>query len=162
VFLDADLPGGTHAQAWVSLNVIVVLVNGDYLIANRHSVQLAELKNITAVLQRVCQGRRSSEGGSTVTQFRSSAWHDERGQHATYRIHRSGRVVAYGPERDGPRPNLWIASEWSADPRTHPDAKHLQHLCCDATREELLIALSEWADELASAESLNDPCEDPR
>jgi hypothetical protein len=55
VFLDADLPGGTHAQAWVSLNVIVVLVNGDYLIANRHSVQLAELKNITAVLQRVCQ-----------------------------------------------------------------------------------------------------------
>lgn len=58
-YLDVALPGGARAQAWVSLNAIVALVNSDYLIANRHTVRLAELKDITAVLRQVCRGQEN-------------------------------------------------------------------------------------------------------
>jgi hypothetical protein len=63
---------------------------------------------------------------------------------ATYRIFDDGTVVAYGPERDAARPNLWIASAWSAHPLDNPDAVHLGHLCLDAPRVELDRALADW------------------
>lgn len=75
-------------------------------------------------------------------------WHEEFNGVTTYRIHHSGRVVAYGPERDGPQSGLWIASEWSAHPLIHDDAVHLRHLCADATRAELQQALREWESEM--------------
>lgn len=71
-------------------------------------------------------------------------WHEEYDNGCTYRIHVDGRVAAYAPETDGPRPHLWRASAWSSDPRTNSDAEY-RHLCVDATWAELVAALREWA-----------------
>lgn len=73
-------------------------------------------------------------------------WHDEPGESGvTYRIHRDGRVVAYGRER-GSR-HLWIASSWSKHPLKHDDAVHIMHIAADSTWDELQEALREWAEE---------------
>ncbi len=66
-------------------------------------------------------------------------------QRCTYRLHRDGRVLAYGPERDGPRPGLWRASQWSADPRTTDDARHVGHLFVDTPLDEAHVRMSRWA-----------------
>lgn len=73
-------------------------------------------------------------------------WRTERDTEraCAYRIHRDGRVVAYGPEVDGPSPNLWRATAWTADPRTD-DAATYRHLCADATLAELDKVLDAWA-----------------
>jgi hypothetical protein len=63
---------------------------------------------------------------------------------ATYRIFDDGTVVAYGPERDTSRPGLWIASAWSTHPLDDPEARHIKHLCLDATRAELHEAFTNW------------------
>lgn len=75
----------------------------------------------------------------------SQPWREEASGEGTYRIHRDGRVAVYTPELTGPRPDLWLATAWTADPRTNPNASH-QNLCADASRDELAAALRAWED----------------
>jgi hypothetical protein len=75
-----------------------------------------------------------------------SGWRQEQraGYPGWYRIYDDGTVVAYGFEREPPRPGLMIASLWSAHPLDDPEAKHVRHLCVDATPAELKAALREY------------------
>lgn len=61
-----------------------------------------------------------------------------------YRVYDDGHVVAYGPEPDGPQPNLWIASLWSAHPLDDDSAVHVTHLAADSTWSDFVAALREW------------------
>lgn len=53
--IDADLPGGTRARAWVSLHAIVVEVHGRYTVATDVHTDRAQLAEIAAVLTEASQ-----------------------------------------------------------------------------------------------------------
>ena len=61
-----------------------------------------------------------------------------------YLVYSDGHVIAYGRERDGPRPNLWIASLWKGHPLDDQDAVHVEHLAADSTRRELDANIESW------------------
>ncbi len=69
---------------------------------------------------------------------------DAPGGNVTYLTHDDGFVIAYGPERDGPRPNLWIASLWKGHPLDDENAEHVEHLAADSTWSELHSNISAW------------------
>ena len=76
------------------------------------------------------------------------SWYETYDGRATYRVHeQTGHVVAYGPESDGPRPGLWIASHWEKHPLDHEDAVHIEHLAADSPVSDLNRALRAWAEE---------------
>lgn len=64
----------------------------------------------------------------------------------TYRVYGDGQVVAYGIEVEPIRTDRFRASAWDKHPLDHADARHLTHLCADATHAELARALSHWHD----------------
>jgi hypothetical protein len=61
-----------------------------------------------------------------------------------YRIYKDGRVVCWGPEINGPRPNIYIASVWSKHPLDHDDAVHLGHLAADSEWKHFEMNLRRW------------------
>lgn len=73
-------------------------------------------------------------------------WREERGPSCTYRVHRDGRVAAYGRERDSAVPNAWRATAWTKHPQHHDDASY-KDLCGDVSHAQLMTYLDEWAAE---------------
>lgn len=63
-----------------------------------------------------------------------------------YVVYDDGHVIAYGPELDGPRPDLWIASLWRGHPLDDEDAVHVDHLATDATWDVLCRNVRDWED----------------
>lgn len=65
---------------------------------------------------------------------------------AVYLVYSDGHVIAYGRERDAPRPNLWIASLWKGHPLDDEDATHVEHLAADSTWGELQANIKSWVE----------------
>lgn len=53
--IDADLPGGTRARAWVSLHAIVVEVHDLYTVVTEAHADREQLAEIAAVLTEASQ-----------------------------------------------------------------------------------------------------------
>lgn len=73
-------------------------------------------------------------------------WREERGPGCTYRVHRDGRVAAYGRETDSTVPNSWRAQVYDRHPALNPPVDY-RDLCGDVSFRELMTYLDEWAKE---------------